>query len=96
MIPYRIAEEKQTLLYYAQVLNDSRSIAIIEQDRLTIKDEALHFAQFFWAMVHESNRETHKLRADDEYILEQIIVTLMAYFRSSGHEKEWEMISDQN
>ncbi|GLS25505.1 hypothetical protein GCM10007877_12190 [Marinibactrum halimedae] len=47
-------------------------------------------------MVRESNKQDEKTGDNSEYILEKIIITLMAYYRSSGFEEEWEEVSDKN
>lgn len=60
------------------------------------KEEAIHCADFFWRVVDESNTQDQSKHENSQYILEKIIVTLMAYFRSSDHEEEWEMVSDQH
>ena len=96
MISYRHPEEKTTLLYYAKLLNDLKSIEIIQGGELTSRDEAIHFAEFFWRMVKQSNIEDEKKGENSEYILEKIIISLMAYFRSAGFEDEWEEVSDSN
>ena len=46
-------------------------------------------------MVDASNEEDNKNGGNSEYILEKIIITFMAYFRSSGYENEWEEIADK-
>ncbi len=95
MIPYAHADEKKTILYYAALLNDKLTIDIIERDSIRSKDEAIHLALFFWEMVRKSNEEDKKTDNNSEFILEKIINSLMAYFRTSGYEEQWEEISDQ-
>lgn len=95
MIPYRLPQEKETLLHYADLLNDITARRIIENDAIRSADEAIHLAQFFWQMVDQSNIEDAKSGNSSEYILEKIIITLMSYFRSSGYEEEWERVSDE-
>ena len=95
MIPYRLPQEKETLLHYADLLNDTMARQIIENNSITNTDEAIHLAQFFWRMVDQSNIEDKKSGNNSEYILEKIIITLMAYFRSNGYEAEWEQVSDE-
>ncbi len=96
MIPYRLPEEKETILHYATLLNDEVTEEIIRRDSLQNKVEAIHLAKFFWHMVELSNKEDKKNNDNSEYILEKIIITFMAYFRSSGYETEWELISDEH
>ena len=95
MIPYRLPQEKEMLLHYADLLNDTTARQIIENNSITNADEAIHLAQFFWRMVDQSNIEDKKSGNNSEYILEKIIITLMAYFRSNGYEAEWEQVSDE-
>ena len=95
MIPYNLPQEKETILRYADILGDELTKNIIERDALQSKEEAVHLAKFFWEMVNASNEEDKKTSEGSEYILEKIIITLMAFFRSSGYEDEWEKISDQ-
>ena len=95
MIPYRLPQEKETLLHYADLLNDTMARQIIENNSITNADEAIHLAQFIWRMVDQSNIEDKKSGNKSEYILEKIIITLMAYFRSNGYEAEWEQVSDE-
>jgi hypothetical protein len=95
VIPYTHADEKSTLLYYANLLNDKTAKAIIERDSIDNKDEAIHFASFFWEMARQSNEEDVKLNKSSEYILEKIINTLMAYYRKIGYEDQWEEVADK-
>lgn len=46
-------------------------------------------------MTESSNQEKAN-NEKSECILEKIIVTLMAYFRSPGYKEEWEMVLDRN
>ncbi|WP_444995256.1 hypothetical protein [Aliikangiella sp. IMCC44359] len=96
MIPYKLPEEKATILHYVKLLNDDTTKAIIERDELRNKEEAIHLANFFWKMVNASNNEDKVSGDNSEYILEKIIITFMTYFRSSGYENEWEEVSDNN
>ena len=95
MIPYALPQEKETILHYADLLSDKTTKGIIEKDLLRSKEEAIHLANFFWNMVEESNKEDKRTGESTEYILEKIIITFMAYFRSSGYEDEWETVSDE-
>lgn len=95
MVPYRLPQEKQTLLHYATLLNDQVAKRIINEDVIKTAEDAIKFAQFFWKMVDESNVEDKKSGNSSEHILEKIIITLMAYFRSNGFEDEWERVSDE-
>lgn len=94
MIPYNLPQEKETILYYAGLLGDKLTEDIITSDQLTNESQAEHLANFFWEMVDASNEEDKKSGESSEYILEKIIITFMAYFRSSGYEEIWENISD--
>lgn len=96
MIPYQLPQEKQTLLHYAELLNDSTAKKIIEQDSLTSQEEAEYFARFFWQTAHASNDEDKRTGESSDYILEKIIISLMAYYRSSGFESVWERVADEN
>lgn len=95
MIPFQLPEEKQTLLHYAELLNDQPAKQIIEQDDVYDKKQAEHLARFFWRMAHASNDEDEKAGQSSEYILEKIIITLMGYYRSAGYEDIWETVSDE-
>jgi len=95
MISYTHQDEKKTILYYANLFNDKLTIDIIESDSIKNKDEAIHLAIFFWKMARTSNEEDKKTNTNSEFILEKIINTLMAYYRKSGYEKQWEEISDK-
>lgn len=94
MIPYRLTEEKETILHYAKLLDDQLALEIVHQEKLQSSDEALHLAAFYWKMVDASNEEDKKTGNNSEYILEKIIITFMAWFRSNGYEEEWEKIVD--
>lgn len=96
MIPYKLPEEKETLLYYSDLLGDVISKDIINQDVIRNSEEAIKFAEFFWMAVKESNNQDAITGTNSEDIFERIIVTLMAYYRSSGYEKEWEEVCDKN
>jgi len=95
MIPWKMAEEKEIVLFYANILNDTLTTKIIEHGDINNKEEALHLAEFFWIMVNKSNEiqfEANEHRC--EYLLEKVIITFMAYFRSAGYEAEWERFAD--
>lgn len=96
MITYKLPEEKKMLLHYAELLRDEKSKEIINRGTLESRNEAIHFAEFYWSMVEESNKQDEKTGENSEYILEKIIITLMAYYSSSGFEDEWEEVSDKN
>lgn len=96
MIPYKLPEEKETLLYYADLLGDSISKSIINKDVIESSGEATKLAEFFWMAVAESNNQDSLNGTNSEEIFEKIIVTLMAYYRSSGYEKEWEEVCDRS
>lgn len=95
MIPYALPQEKETILHYAEILSDKITKDIIARDVLSSKEDAIHLANFFWDMVEQSNIEDEKTGESTAYILEKIIITFMAYFRSSGYEDEWETVSDE-
>ncbi len=66
-----------------------------QKNEISSKDEALHLAEFFWKMVKKSNEVQYEANAVNcEYLLEKVIITFMAYFRSSGYDEEWEMFAD--
>lgn len=95
MIPWRLSEEKEIILFYADLLNDDETKRIINKDEISNKSEALHIAEFFWKMVEKSNE--HQYQEDPaqcEYLLEKVINTLMTYFRNAGFEDEWEAFAD--
>jgi len=95
MIGWKINEEKDMVLYYAKLLNDEETIKIIERNEIHGKNEALHVAEFFWKMVEKSNELQYKNDpVECEFLLEKVINTFMAYFRSSGYEAEWEAFAD--
>lgn len=96
MIPYKTSEEKEILLHYSNLLDDSISKKIIEQDCIKSSDEAIQFAEFFWKAVRESNNQDELNSTNSGLIFERIIITLMAYFRSAGYEEVWEEVSDKN
>lgn len=95
MIPYTHADEKNTILYYANLINDERTKDIIERDSIKNTDEATHLACFFWEMARVSNEEDKRTSNNSEFILEKIINTLMAYYRTAGYEKQWEEVADK-
>lgn len=95
MIPYKTPKEKETILHYAKLLGDSQAEDIVVRDSLQNKEEAIHLAKFFWNMVDRSNIEDKDGGDNSEYILEKIIITFMAYFRSAGYEAEWDTITDE-
>jgi len=94
MIPYNLPQEKETVLHYASLLDDKLTKEIIESDLIKNEKQAEHLANFFWKMVDRSNIEDKQSGESSEYILEKIIITFMAYYRSSGYEEIWEDISD--
>jgi hypothetical protein len=96
MIIYKLPEEKEALLRYAELLDDPASLEILRRGFVKDKLEATHFAEFFWRVVAESANQDRVNNENSEYILEKIIVTLMTCFRSSGYEEEWEMVSDRS
>ncbi len=95
MICWKLSEEKEMVLYYASLLNDDETKRIIEKDEISSKKEALHVAEFFWKMVEKSNEIQYKNDSVHcEFLLEKVINTFMAYFRSAGYEPEWEVFAD--
>lgn len=95
MITWKLNEEKEMILYYANLLNDGETKKIIERGEIINKEEALHIAEFFWEMVNKSNEVQYKNSPIEcEFLLEKIINTLMAYFRRAGYESEWEAFAD--
>lgn len=96
MIIYKLPKERETFLHYAQLLDDPSSLEILQRGFVKDKQEAIHFAEFFWRVVAESAEQDKANNDNSEYILEKIIVTLMAYFRSAGYEEEWELVCDRN
>lgn len=96
MISYSNPAEKPTILHYAELMSDQLTKEIIHKDQLSNKDEALHLAKFFWRMVERSNQEDKETGESTEYILEKIIITFMAYFRSAGYGEVWESVEDDN
>lgn len=95
MINWKLNEEKEMVIYYANLLNDNETTKIIEHGEITNKEDALHVAEFFWKMVEKSNEVQYKNSPDEcDFLLEKVINTLMAYFRNSGYEDEWEKFAD--
>ena len=95
MIPYSLTDEKDTILAYAELFNDKTTKKIIEKDSLQSNEEAIHLANFFWDMVRESNKLDKEKNTNSEFILEKIINTFMAYYRTSGYEQQWEEVADK-
>jgi len=94
MIPYKAPKEKEIILHYAKILGDSLAEEIVVRGSLQNKEEAIYLARFFWSMVDQSNIEDEDGDDKSEYILEKIIITFMAYSRSSGYETEWDTITE--
>ena len=95
MIPYTHVDERDTILHYANLLNNTTAKEIIERDTISNKKEAIHLALFFLEMVRKPNEEDKKTNKSSEYILEKIINTLMAYYRKLGYEEQWEEVADK-
>jgi hypothetical protein len=95
MISWKLNEEREMVIYYANLLDDAEVKKIIERNELINSQEALHLAEFFWKMVEKSNEIQYRNNpAECEFLLEKIINTFMAYFRSLGFEEEWEKFAD--
>ena len=95
MIEWKSSAEKEMVIFYADLLNDEKTIKIIERNEILNKEEALHVAEFFWRMVEKSNEFQYKGDpVECEFLLEKVINTLMAYFRRAGYESEWEAFAD--
>ncbi|PUA26682.1 MAG: hypothetical protein B0W54_23380 [Cellvibrio sp. 79] len=95
MIDWKSSTEKEMVIFYAGLLNDEKTIKIIERNEIVNKEEALQVAEFFWRMVEKSNEFQYKGDAVEcEFLLEKVINTLMAYFRRAGYESEWEAFAD--
>lgn len=95
MISWTQDEEKEMVLYYANLLGDEKTVEIIQRGEIDNKEEASHVAEFFWNMVEKSNEEQYKNDSTEcEFLLEKVINTLMAYFRNAGYEQEWEAFAD--
>lgn len=95
MIPYTETSEKNTILHYADLLDDELTKEIIVRDFITNKEEATHLALFFWKMARASNEEDKRTNSNSEFVLEKIINTLMAYYRTTGYESQWEEVADK-
>lgn len=96
MIPYKTPEEKEILLHYSNLLDDNFSKKVIDNDCIKSSDEAVQFADFFWKAVRESNSQDELNGTNCELVFEKIIITLVAYYRSSGYEDVWEDVSEKN
>jgi hypothetical protein len=95
MINWKLSDEKEMVIFYADLLSDEKTKEIIGRNEINSAEEALHVADFFWKMVEKSNEFQYKNDAVEcEFLLEKIINTLMAYFRKAGYESEWEAFSD--
>jgi len=95
MIPYSHADEKNTILAYAELFKDKTIQKIIEKDSIQSNEEAIHLANFFWDMARESNKLDKEKNINSEFILEKVINTLMAYYRASGYEQQWVEVAEK-
>ena len=65
MISWKLNDEKEMMVYYANLLNDDEIIKVIERGKIVSKEEALHVAEFFWKMVEKSNEVEYKNSATE-------------------------------
>ncbi|OZG75399.1 hypothetical protein BTA51_03205 [Hahella sp. CCB-MM4] len=94
MINYRFEEEKRIVLHYAGVLDDQRTLGIIETGSVNGPDEAEHLSRFFWEMVGLSINDSALevpvcgLNEVDTWI-EYIMDTFRSYLYIKGYGREW-------
>ncbi|WP_144394977.1 hypothetical protein [Pleionea sediminis] len=91
MIDYRLKEEKDVALFFANKLNDGYAEEIINRGQVETSAQARHLAQFFWNMVNYSSQNSIDLPVDgsSELWLEKLYNTLGGYLESLGYEKQW-------
>ena len=98
MIPYRLHDEKETLLFYSQRLNDDMSRRIIEHGRVRNQHEARQLAEFFGRALAASARSV-KDRAGEvahRYVFQTLTTTLTACFHLAGYPSVWEDVTGKN
>ena len=100
MIKYRFPEELEFATYYANKLNDSLTVQILNSGKVNNSAEAIHLSQFFWKMVDAAVVD-HQQKIDlpwpesSEFWCEKLMNSFSGYLDSVGYEKEWDEVSDQ-
>ncbi|WP_445355688.1 hypothetical protein ACJJI5_04970 [Microbulbifer sp. EKSA008] len=91
MIEYRYPEEKTVALFFAELLQDTVAMDILERGYVTTSEEATHLSKFFWAMVEKSAQEPElPCEASPEYSLEKLYNSFGGYLFEKGYEQQWD------
>ena len=94
MIDYTYSEEKIVALHLAELLNDAKAIALIEQGRITNSKDATYLSQFFWKMIELSEEENRRslgipCEGGAQYWTDKLYNTFGNYLESVGYGDEW-------
>ncbi|WP_444996220.1 hypothetical protein [Aliikangiella sp. IMCC44359] len=100
MIPYKFEEELQYAIYYANKLNATKILDLLEQGKVASSSEAADLSEFFWEMVNasiEDEKQDVQLpwKEGAEFWNEKIMNTFSGYLEKSGYEKEWDDVFDR-
>ena len=96
MIKYRYPEERKTVLFFADMLNNDEIKTIIERGEVKNRVEARLLSIFFWIMVDKSATEKPKIPFDGstQYWLEKLNISIGGYLERAGYEEIWDQESD--
>ncbi|WP_043315914.1 hypothetical protein [Microbulbifer sp. HZ11] len=90
MIEYKYQEEKVVAKFFANLLNDGETLAIIDRGFVSSAEEATHLSKFFWAMVNKSAQGVNlPCEGTSEYWTEKLYSTLGGYLERAGYEQQW-------
>lgn len=100
MITYRYDEEKIVALYFANRLNESDIVKIIENGTVQNVQEALLLSNFFWRMNAKAIEDDEQeiiipCEGSSEYWIEKIYNSWEGYMLRNGFISQWDEASDK-
>ncbi len=99
MITYSYDEEKLVALHFANRLNDSIVIKVIEKGVVENVDEAVSISNFFWKMNAKAVLDDEQgiripCGGSSEYWIEKIYNSWEGYMLRNGFIMQWDEASD--
>jgi hypothetical protein len=95
MISYRLEQEKEVFIHFAELLNDDKAKFILEAGEVTDDEEARYLSQFFWRVVNKSveikqNNDPWPFENGGEFWLEKLHNSIGGYLERAGYEDIWD------
>ncbi len=95
MITYRLKQEKEVFIHFADLLDDDKAKVIIVSGEVNTDEEARYLSQFFWRAVNTSvdikeNNEPCPFESGGEFWLEKLHNSIGGYLEHAGYEDIWD------